>query len=576
MPKIAEILNGTSEISAEALLSIAADLEVDIAPYLPSSLDHFHRGPGPPRSKENSVLPLHCKDVARSLNFDALENLPSVDPACVAQYSFWKRYAVDASCYADVPIKRTIERQTRLSAKELDMLISQEHIAEIDPHEIEGEVIVFTRPEPAKNRRRRIGWTFDINECTPKSNSPTHPISITRKTEVISAVHDGEWAISLDFAGWFDQIPIAEEVSRRMCFRVGDKYFCLLTLAMGMTHSVGLACNVTDRLLDFPRKSSRVCKCIDNILFVGTRDAVLADAATFRDRCAAAGAILNDAEKTLEELLMQRGEWCGVFLDLNKKTVQLTQKCLDRTKLSWALRHHWTWRGLLACMGLLFWSYGLVSVQVQLKFALLSFLSRISADLQDRPELLDAPARIWPSALKDIEEWVSRIAANEPRAVPDRRSDAEWIIATDASLYGWGYVALCSATGQTTSFGAPWSKEAVQQFGGLLGRSTWAEPRAVVNALCHWRCPERYEVARVLVLSDNSATVSSFNRGFSTRSLVLNQQIARLRSQLPSLDIELRHIEGSLNPADGPSRGVPLLAPSLAEAAEQLRLVVGA
>jgi hypothetical protein len=256
--------------------------------------------------------------------------------------------------------------------------------------------------------------------------------------------------------------------------------------------------------------------------------------------------------------------------------VRLTQKCVDRTRLSWALREQWTWRGFQSCVGLLFWSYGLIDVPVHRKFALLRYISRVSADLQQRPELLDAPARMWPSALRDMEDWVQRIEANAPRVVPDRGADYDWLIATDASKQGWGYFALCPATGQTSSYGSQWSATQRGIHGDALSQSTTAEPIAVVNALCHWHRPGATPGHRVRVLCDNAATVCSFTRGFSTTSLVINQQIGRMEGRFPTLDITLEHIEGAINPADGPSRGVPIVtAAQSGQAASTLLHAVG-
>jgi hypothetical protein len=576
VPKVADILRGVCDLSVETLQHLTASIGVDISAYLPAAaFPDYSDEPARAARTARDPLPLHCKDVACAVNYDAVRSISSADPRCAENFEFWVGYATDPARYDCVPVETTVQRATRFSDAEVDKLIDMGHVAVIDPADVRGEVLVFTVDEVAKGRRRRISHTRSINEHTPRKD-PEHPVRMARKTDVIQVVHAGDHMLALDFAGWFDQLSLCDEVSARMCFRVGERHLRLLNVPMGMRQSVGLACAVTERLLDFPRRSASVLTCIDNVLFVGARDAVLADAAEFRARCIAVGAILNEAEQELEELVVQRGEWCGVDLDLVAKTVRLTQKCVDRTRLSWALREQWTWRGLQSCVGLLFWSYGLIDVPVDQKFALLSFLSRVSADLQQRPELLDTPARIWPSALDDIDDWVRRIEANAPRVVPDRSADFEWVIATDASLHGWGYFALCPATGQTTSYGAAWNADARQQLGPLLGRSTFAEPRAVVNALCHWRCPARAHVKRVLVMSDNSATVAAFNRGFSTGSLVMNQQIARLRRSLPSLDIELRHIEGAVNPADGPSRGAPIISDyEHAEAAAALRLAMG-
>jgi len=518
--------------------------------------------------------------------YEKVQQLSSASSKCVANLSYWLRFALDDSVYqeAGVPVKSTIERSTRYSEAEVEKLLAMGHIELVQPSDVRGEVLCFTVNETAKKRRRRISHTRTINQfISRKTFSPLFPVKISTKSDVISSVHSGDFMISLDFAGWFDQLPLSDRVSRRMCFKAGNRLFRLKNVPMGMSSSVGLACAVTDRLLDFEQMSRSVLKCIDNVLFIGTREAVLRDAALFRQRCVEVGAVLNEADIPLEYLLTQKGEWCGVVLDLVAKTVQLTQKCVERTRLSWALREQWTWRGFQSCVGMLFWSYGLAAnLDVHRKFALLRYISRVSADLQERPELIDAPARIWPSALRDMQEWVSRIEANAPRSVPLSGSDYDWLIATDASKLGWGYFAFNVKSGQTSSYGSKWSSTQRARFGETLSQSTTAEPIAVVNSLCHWYRPASFpdqtastSKPRVHVLCDNIATVCSFSRGFSTSSLLINQQYGRMMDRFPFLSITISHLQGAINPADGPSRGVPLPPSSHGQAASTLLQVVG-
>jgi hypothetical protein len=389
-------------------------------------------------------------------------------------------------------------------------------------------------------------------------------------------VNSGTHMAQHDLAGWFDQIPYAPNIARRFCFRFNNVCYSLTCLAMGARCSVHVASAFTWRLLDFKRCSKEVRIVIDNVIFVGSREDVIADSIEFRRRCAAAGAVLNDLHVPAEELAAQQGEWCGVALDFTNKTVALTEKSITRTKLSWSLREHWTWRGFQACVGLLFWSYGILDVSVHEKVAFLRFLSRVSSNLQERPDLWDAPAKVWPSAMHDMEEWVKRIEKNKPRHVPVH-VDPEWIIATDASRWGWGYVATNVATHEVRTYGACWSDEMQQLHGDRLGASTFAEPHAVINAIAHVFTP-RDKIRRIRIATDNSATMYSFNRGFSTHVEHLNTCIGHLehmRKQLGDMQVELTFIKGESNPSDGPSRGRPLTEEEREKAATTLLQVVG-
>lgn len=491
----------------------------------------------------------------------------------VRELDYQLGWVLDDTRYSTVPARAASEIPfAQLTDAHVATLLQRGLVREIDPASVRGGVRMFTVPELAKGRLRPIRHTADVNDSLPGVD-PEHPVAMVTKPGIVKLVHSGEWMAAHDLAGWFDQIAYTPEIGARFCFRSGDKCYALTCLAMGQRQSVGVASAVTRRLLDFPRHSAACEIVIDNIVFVGTREDVIADSIEFRRRCAAAGAVLNDLEVPVEQVAAQRGEWCGIALDFVNKTVALTNKSIERTALSWSLRDRWTWRGYQACLGLLFWSYGIIDVPVHDMFNMLRFLSRTSADLTARPDLWDAPAAIWPSALADMASWVELIARNEPRKVPVD-IEPEWLLCSDASRWGWGYVAVNSATNEVRTHGAPWSAYMERTHGDKLGSSTFAEPHGVVNSVCHLFTP-RDGVRRILIATDNTATRWSFERGFSSHALHLNQCIGRLKSMLPGVDFKMTYVPGADNPADGPSRGAPIPEHQLPAMANSLRRVVG-
>lgn len=522
----------------------------------------------PPAAAGAHEMPLHLKPVAGSLDVGKIEALPSSDPDIAAGFKHAVRWLDADERYADVPLRSAAQIPgTRLTTAHVQQMEKINFIREIDSHDVRGGVRVFTVAEHTKNRLRRISNTHDSNTVLIKD--PTRPITMIGKPGIVNLVHAGTHMVSLDFAAWYDQFAYSDAVGSRFCFKQGGKCYALKSLAMGQRQAVEVAFSASKQIANFPMQSKRTEIVIDNIIFVGTREAVLADAREFGARCQTVGAQLNEDVSQIEKYCTQSGDWCGVHLDLVRKKVALTQKSVDRTALSWSLRGNWSWRGFATHMGLLFWSYGIIDVPLDRYFTLLSFLSRASTDLAEHPELWDAPAAITPAALQVMESWTSLVARNEPRHVP-AVVEPEWMVFSDASRWGWGYVAIEAATMQVRSHGERWAPQMQAAHGERLGQSTFAEPHAVVNSLLHLIAPGA-GVRRVRVATDNTATLYSFGRGFSSHALHLNQCISRLKELLPGVVVEMIFIPGKENPADGPSRGRPATEAEF----ESLRQVMG-
>jgi len=343
---------------------------------------------------------------------------------------------------------------------------------------------------------------------------------------------------------------------------------------MGQRQAVEVAQAITEVLIDFEDRKCKVAHgVIDNVIFVGSEEAVRHDAQRFIERCNEIGALLNDADQFkdgVDPIIQTSGEWCGVHLDMDAKTVKITEKTHSKFEASWKNRDSWTWRQFAAHIGLLFWTWGILQIPIEQYYPLLRFLSNTGRILQQDESLWDKPAKIDKSAMEKIQEWTSLAVANEPRKVK-LSSKPSWYISTDASKWGWGYVAFNSATGEIQCHGERWSKAQLSAIFSRegrqkIGKSVYSEPLAVILSLRHLLRTKQDSAAvsipddlrqLIHVACDNSSTVNLFNKGFASRSYDINMMIQELESDFPKthFDIRMIHVEGKNNLGDGFSRG---------------------
>lgn len=499
--------------------------------------------------EEIARLPLHLKRVTR-LDYAAIEALPSANPFIAQTCLHTLRWVRDATMYANVPFESSKScPKARFSGAQVQSMLDYGIVARVAPEDVRGTVHVFPVPEVEKNRLRVIKHTKTANAALGET---LLKLRFPSKRDIGNLVHKGECFLALDFSAWYDAFELAPEVGKMFCFRdeAGD-FFRLATLAMGQRQACEVAHSMTRQLLNFELQS-HVEVVIDNVVFVGSREAVLADARRFVERCRAARAQINEDVADLEALVQTKGDWCGVHLDMAAKTTQLTSKAVNRTAASWERRAHWTHRGFAAHVGLLFWSCGIIDAPVSSYFALLGFISRTSRRLTEDPRFWDKPIAVPPAVVDVLADWTALVAANAPRRVLLPR-DPDWVMATDASAWGWGYVACCTSSGEVLCHGEKWSDAMVRTFGNRLYSSVTAEPQAISLAVPHLL--QRRPARAIFLGTDNSASRWAFTRTFSSRSLDINAAISRLRNAAPGVHIEYRHVAGKSNRADLLSRG---------------------
>jgi len=164
----------------------------------------------------------------------------------------------------------------------------------------------------------------------------------------------------------------------------------------------------------------------------------------------------------------------------------------------------------------------------------------------------DMRANLWPCARRPLTQWVDELLANPPTpaGLPTGK-EREYVLATDASLHGWGGVLYCDATGEFEEAGGRWGKQHSHTEINQL------EAYAVANA---WRAfsARLTPSTKVLILVDNTSVLHTVRKG-RAREAPLNTAIDEvLRTLKGNVDVSVAHIGTENNPADAKSRGLPI------------------
>ena len=517
---------------------------------------------------------LHVKHVSR-IDIETMNQLQCNNNHHLQQWLRAQRWLLEPANYKAVPA-RTADGTpyAHLLPEHVQLLEQHGIVMPVHKCDVRGHVKMFLVAEPDKRRLRPIKHTLLANTYLGKETLQSCPLPL--KYDITSAVNAGEYMLQVDFSSYFDQFQLSTDVGEMFCFRSGNKYYRLNTLAMGQRQAVEVAQTASRLLLDFPdKKSSKSMAYIDNVVFIGTREGVIADATTFVERVKSVGGQLNEDTTDLAALVRTSDVYGGIHMDLTNKTTRLADKTITKLKYSWARRESWTWRNFAAHIGLLMWANGIIDTDMCQHFTVLRFVSRVGSLMQSEDDKRwDDTAVVWPSVWAPLAAWTALVEQNKPRFVPVE-SEPEWLLEVDASSWGWGYIAVNTITGEVRTHGERWSFGFRRLHGYKLRRSTFTEPHGLHNSLCHLLSLDGPRSVRIA--TDSTVTRASFERGFNTHSVDINDVLKKTRAFFGGMfKFDVMHISGTTNNADGQSRGRGALAPAeLAEAAESLRRKLG-
>ena len=515
--------------------------------------------------------PIHAKLIGR-IDLDAITSLDGT-PATADTWQHELQWLRNDERYQHVPILDAQHMPgTRYKRSWMERLIECGVVTRIDPARVRGHVKMFIVPEVAKERFRSIKHTAAINSVCGRDT--LSPCTFPSKADIAGFVNQGDCFIALDFAAYYDQFALSEEVSSRMCFKFNKLCFCLRKLAMGQRQAVGIANAATQRLLDFPRRSCACRSIIDNVIFVGSRDDVVHDAWIFIQRCKQVNATLNEIDVKgaalvdVQQLVKTSGDWAGIHLDCDGKSVCLTEKAVAKTRASWENRSLWTWRDYAAHVGLLFWTWNIIDVPIAEFFDLLRFNSNVGKLMTEtqpspRPDgsyprnpVWDLAAVVPPSVWPVLQLWSQLVFDNAPR--PVRQACApQLLLECDASGLGYGYASYNIETDEYFEWGAPWTYDDRVIHGDKLGKSTYSEPLGMRRSIQH--AMRRNAGAKYIAVgTDNTVTEASYNRGFNSHSFNINRCVKLFLREFPrsAFSFSFTHVPGVDNLGDAPSRGL--------------------
>lgn len=477
------------------------------------------------------------------------------------------RWIRDPTMYLAVPRRGAQGTPfTRLESQHVRRMLEVGTIAEVRPCDVRGWLNVFGVVEWSKKRVRSIKEPRDINDYLGKET--LLKIDMATKETIVRAVHDGDYFVQFDFASYYDQFEMNEEISKLQCFKKGRKYYRQVTAPMGQRQMVEVAHTATRKLTDFAGRECKTQAIIDNVIFVGGVEGdpspLVRDARQFVERVREVNGKLNDETEDLASLVQQSGDWGGVHLDLRARTVRVTQKVLDKIKESLDNRGLWTNRNLMAHYGLLFWAVGLTPVCPGDYFEALKFYAvlcnRFTTGVY--PEYYyEEQAQVPDNVGRALARWTNEVLKNVPRVVEKLNlssgAQPDWLVCVDASRYGWGYVAYDPNSGVVRAGGGKWDRDFARENYEKLRRSVFTEPHAVVRAMCDL-LKRTGTKQRVRVWTDNVTTKCANNKGFSAASEDVNSAARRLRHYFPpdEFEFQFEYIKGTDNVfADGISRG---------------------
>jgi hypothetical protein len=419
-------------------------------------------------------------------------------------------------------------------------------------------------PEHRKHRFRGIQHPAIVNDVTADADKVVFVPLANRHAAVLF----GEHVIDLDLSGYYDQFKMAPGVRQYFVFERNGKYYQMIVMPMGQKQSVSVAQSASKQLVNF-ETTVYVEVYVDNVRFIHDDPELLVHAAAmFLTRCATCDVTVNEvdvsvlknlspaaaleqASALLRPLVKTKGPWLGELFDYKLKTVEMDDK--TREKVSRCLeQRNPTFRNLAAVAGILQYASRTYDLKLAPYFAARRAISCIGRLLQDHDELWDVVApKLCDSVVASFAKWRTDLLRAVPRVIRALEQPQLTLITDASDVFGFGCISI-DEFGREAFFAQRWSTADVAT--SFTKSSARSETEAIFRCACRFVRPAVHRT--VLIVTDSSTAVGALAKGHSS-SFFVNSVCARLQATFPGIRFVLRHVPGTLNPADAISRGAP-------------------
>ncbi|CUF29851.1 TATE DNA transposon, putative [Bodo saltans] len=506
---------------------------------------------------------------------------------------------------------------TKISRKDFDVLMGSKKTTPLRPSDvIRGWCNGYLIPQPKRAQRRPV-W----EPCANRWELADKPEASYPSRRVRRYLRRHKLVMDFDFSQFFDQFPlsIASQEFYVCKYLIDDgstELVKLTRLPMGVTFAPAIAQTLTDvliaPLLQIP--DIRVFTMIDNVRIAAASTPALKHAVhLFLDRCRAAGVILNEQEdtagnsiaidvtddKALEQWARTPKIFLGELLNPVSGSIKNAPKNLQKLLAAWlrissaglpatpqaatsstsprtANTSPVTLRHLISVISLIFWMIHTHDVHLSSVHSLLQSYSKLCtrASITGYDSLVEY---LDPNLAHTIREWVDKLRVLDDEAspgspipvepAPPNLTDDHYdiVINSDACRLGWAAFVTRRLAGEQYLLKQRWRAGSLTRF----DLSTVSEPVALVRALCWVREQPWYtQSLRVLCITDHAALATGQRRWWDQQSgFSLNPYLNEAFRLINEMDAIVCFIDGSLNPADSPSRsstlgvcGAPLTA----------------
>lgn len=519
---------------------------------------------------EEQKLPLHLKETG-TVNWDEVVSLAneSSDAELVEGALLGRRIMCDSSSYVGTVATRGGTKFSRERMRQLEARNSIERLP--DGETPLGFVKIWGLAEWSKDppRARVIKHTLDVND---NPNVPLHVLRYKKQAELLDEVYAGDCSLQFDFSAFYDHFAYDASVKNFFCCEDLDGIvYRLCRLGMGQRSGCGVGQATTNVAIAIPgvtykgnwRLTSEnvvVSSIIDNVRFVGIRSKLLDVGFSFLKRCARIRITVNglghtweksdeDLRKFVESQIQTKDEFNGVAYDYVNKWVRVGEKTMNKIHSVYDVPlETWSCRSFAAMMSLLLYSSRIQRVSPGRYFHVLQWFRRMSSDLSKGFRLWDSLAAIPPSIAVELHLWVTECFRNE-WVTPLTLTDYRHHVFCDASAWGFGAVHV-APSGRVRVLSVPWSAEMRSR---IARKSVYSEPEAIFQIACILFKPG--DSVAVSFWTDNVAARGALSKGYSG-SYEVNEIATKMNKVFPLNQFQFFYVEGRINFADAPSRGM--------------------